>query len=68
MGAPVRMTPRLDARTIISYAKNHQDYDFNGHQPLKTNIRMPIGSMPSTLNHMDTSKKIQSFAKSRNSL
>ena len=66
--APVRENPRLDARTIISYAKNFQDYDLGGHKPLVTGTRVPIGSMPSTLNQLDINKKIASFAKSRNSV
>ena len=48
----MRNTPRLDAQTIISYAKKFQDYDYGGHNPLKTGTRMPIGSVPSTFNQL----------------
>ena len=65
--APVeRGTPRLDAKTIISYAKKFQDYELGGHQPLGSS-RVPIGSVSNNLNQLEMNRKIVSFAKSRNS-
>ena len=64
-----RKTPRLDAQTIISYAKNFQDYD-NGatQQAFARNGRGSIGQMNGPLNQFEINKKIASFAKSRNSV
>ena len=68
--ASARKTPRLDAKTIISYAKNFQDYEHGEgqNQAFTRNGRGSIGQMSGGLNQYEINKKIASFAKSRNSV